>query len=145
MSTLVLAEIPDPDISTTVTRDELALVGMDDHIVDRAAMRVVSLDAASTSIPDLDGAIFGACNHPFTFAMEGYARDVAGMTLKGKHRAGIGRADIVELDVVTTSGREIALVWRNAETVDLRVGVLDRTRADSRKSLPKADGMVVTS
>lgn len=145
VSTLVLAEIPDSDISTTVTRNELALVGMDDHIVDRAAMRVVTLYAACASIPDLDSTIFRAGDHPFTFAMKGHARNVASMAFESEDRARIGRADIVKLDVVTTSGGEIALVWGYAETIDLRVRMLDGTRADSGKSLPEADGVVVPS
>ena len=145
VTTLVLAEIPDPNISTTVTRNELALVGMDDHIVDGEAMRVVTLDATKTSIPDLDSAILRACDHPFPFAMEGYTRDIAGMTFEGEDRARIGRADIVKLDSVTTSGREIVLVWGDTETIDLGVRMVNGARADSRESLPKADGMVVTS
>lgn len=145
MSTLVLAEIPDPDISTTVTGDEFALVGMDNHIIDRLAMRVVSLDASGASVPDLDSAIFRACDHPFPFAMESYPRNVAGVTVEGKNGARISRADIVKLDIMTTSGRKIALVWRYAKTIDLRVRMLNGPRADSRKGLPKADGMVVTS
>ena len=131
MSTLVLAEIPDPDISTTVTRNKLALVRMNNHIIDRGAMRVIALNAASTSIPDLDSAIFRACNHPFAFAMKGYARNVAGMTFKGEDRARIGRADIVELNIVITGGCKIALVWRDTKTIDLRVRMLDGTGADS--------------
>lgn len=145
MTALVLAEVPDPNIATTVTRNELALVGMDDHIVDGEAMSVVTLDATKTSIPDLDRAIFGACDHPFPLAMEGYTRNIAGMTLEGEDRAGIGRADIVKLDSVTTSRREIVLVWGDTETIDLGIRMLNRARADSRKSLPEADGMVVTS
>ena len=145
MSTFVLAEVPDPHISTTVTRDELALVGMDDHIVDRAAVRVVALDGTSTSIPDLDSAILRACDHPFAFAMKGYTRNIAGMAFESEYGAWIGRADIVKLDVVATSGREIALVRRDAETVDLGVRVLNGAGADSRKGLPEADRMVVPS
>lgn len=143
MSTLVLAEIPDPDISTTVTGDEFALVGVDNHIIDRGAMRVVSLNAAGTSIPDLDSAIFRACDHPFPFAMKGYPSNVASMTLEGKNGARIGRADIVKLDIMTSSSREIALIWRDAKTIDLRVRMLNGSRANSGKSLPKAYGMVI--
>jgi hypothetical protein len=49
---LVLCEVPDADISTSVAGDQFALVWMDHHVVHRDAMGVISLNVAATGIPD---------------------------------------------------------------------------------------------
>ena len=105
MGAFVLPQIPDPHISTTITRNQLALIGMDNDIIDgsdmgdniphRSAMGVVALDASSPSVPDFDSAILGAGDHPFALAMEGYACDVSGMAIKRQHGTWIRRAYIV--------------------------------------------------
>ena len=69
--------------------------------------------------------------------MEGNSGDVASMTLKRQQRVGIGRLDIVELDGMVAGGCKEAFVGGYAEAVNLRVGVLDRTRTDSGESLPE--------
>ena len=57
MAALVLAEVPDPHISAAVAGNELSLIRMDDDIVHRYAVRVVPLNVATSSIPDL----YGSC------------------------------------------------------------------------------------
>lgn len=114
MCTFILAQIPDSNIPTSITRDQLSLVRVDDHIVDgrdmrdqvsrRSAVDVIALNAARSCIPDFDRAIFGAGHHPFALAMERNAGDVAGVAVEGEDRIGVGRADVVELHVVV-SGR----------------------------------------
>lgn len=127
----VLGEVPDPDAAGPVAADDLALVGVYDDVVGRAAVVVAALDGAAARLPDLDGAVLRARDHPFALAVEGDAGDVACVTLEGEQRVRIGRLDIKELDRVVAGGGEEALVGRDAQAVDLRVGVLDRARADA--------------
>ena len=55
MAALVLAEVPNPYVSAAVAGDELPLVRVNDDVVHRYAVRVVPLDVATSSVPDLDG------------------------------------------------------------------------------------------
>lgn len=55
MAAFVLAEVPDPHISAAVAGNELSLVWVNDDVVHRYAVRVVSLNVATTSVPDFDG------------------------------------------------------------------------------------------
>lgn len=124
MGALILTQIPDAYISTTITRNQLALIGMNDdiingsdmgnHIPNRSAMGVVTLNTSSPSVPDLDSAILGAGDHPFALAMESYARDVSRMTIKREDRAWICRAYVIELDIVVSSCGKVTLVGRDA-------------------------------
>ena len=111
MGTFILAQIPDPNIPTTVTRNQLSLVRMNNHVVDgsdmrdqvsrrRGAMDVIALDAACSCIPDFDRAVLGAGHHPFALAMERHSRDVARVSVEGENRVRVGGADVVELHVV---------------------------------------------
>jgi hypothetical protein len=44
--TLILSQVPDSYVATTVAADEFALVWMDNHIVDGNTVGVVTLDVA---------------------------------------------------------------------------------------------------
>ena len=110
MGTLILSQIPDPHIAPSIARNQLALIRMNDHIVDRAPVQVVALYAPSPRIPDLYSTVFGARHHPFTLTVEGYARDVARVSVESEHRARISRANVVELDIVVARCGEVALV-----------------------------------
>lgn len=136
----VLGQIPDLDAAGAVAADDLALVGVDDDVVGGAAVAVAALDGAGARLPDLDGAVLGAGDHPLALAVEGDARDIARVALEGQQRVGVGALDVEELDGVVAGGGEEALVGRDAEAVDLRVRVLDRARADAREGLPEAVG-----
>ena len=114
MRAFVLAQIPDSDVSAPVAGDQLALVGVDNHVIDRTAMLVIALYAPTPSIPDLHRAVFGACHHPFALAMERDARDVARMPVECKDRVWVRGSDVVELDVVVSCCRQVSLVWGNA-------------------------------
>ena len=46
VSALIVTEVPYHDYTSTIGTDEFALVGVDDHIIDRVVMSVVSLDKA---------------------------------------------------------------------------------------------------
>lgn len=70
--------------------------------------------------------------------MECDTGDVVGMTLKCDDGIRIGRFDIKKLDIVVTSSGQEPLVRGNAKTIDLRVGVLNGTRANAGERLPKA-------
>ena len=104
---------------------------MNNHIIDGAAMQIIPLDTARARIPDLDRAVLGAGHHPFALAVERDAGDVARVPVEGEHRVRVRGADVVQLDVVVPCCGEVALVGRDAEPVHLRVGVLDRARADA--------------
>jgi hypothetical protein len=70
--------------------------------------------------------------------MEGDARDITRMAIEGENGVRIRRLYVVELDSVVPGGSEVTFVWRDAETVHLRVWVGDRSRANSGESFPKA-------
>lgn len=143
MRAVILGQIPDSDTSTTVAADDFTLVWVDDNVIDWAAVAVAALDGAAAGFPNLDSSILRAGNHPFALTVERNPSDVVGMTLEGQNWVRIRRFDIIELDAMMTSSCEESLVWRDAEAVDLRVRMLDGTRADSRKSLPEpGDGKV---
>lgn len=143
MRAVILGQVPDSDTSTTIAADDLALVRVDNYVIDWAAVAVAALNSAAAGLPNLDSAILRAGNHPFALTVERNAGDVVGMALEGQDWVWVCRFDIVELDAVMTSSCEESLVWRDTETVDLRIRVLDGTRADSRKSLPEPiDGKV---
>lgn len=69
--------------------------------------------------------------------MKGDASDVGRVAVKGEDRIRVRRLDIVELDRVVACGSEVALVGRDAEAVDLRIGVGDGARADAAESFPE--------
>lgn len=137
MRAIVLPEIPDPNVSTTVTANDLALVWVDDNIVNRTAMIVASLNSPAAGLPDLNSAVLRAGHHPFSFAVEGHARDVAGVTLEGEQGVGVGGLDIVEFDGMVASSCKETLVRRNTQTIDLGVGMLYSSGANARESLPE--------
>jgi hypothetical protein len=131
MSTTRLSKVPDADIATAVTADQFSLVRVNDHVVNRRAVDVVALDAATAGIPYFDGDVFRACNHPFPFTVESYACNIAGMTFECENGVRVAGFDVVELDIVVAGRRKVALVGSDAEAIDLRVGMLDCARADS--------------
>lgn len=100
-------------------------------------MVVAALNGAAAGLPDLDGAVLGARDHPLALAVEGDAGDVARVALESEQRVRIGRLDVEELDGVVAGGGQEALIGRDAQAVDLRVRVLDRAGADARESLPE--------
>ena len=110
MGALILPQIPDPHIPPSIARNQLPLVRMDDHIVDRTAVQIIALYAPCPRIPDLHRTVFGARHHPFALAVERHACDVAGVAIESEHGARIGGADVVEFDVVVACCGEVALV-----------------------------------
>ena len=92
---------------------------MNNHIVDRAPVKVVALYTPRACIPDLHRTVFGARYHPFALAVERYASDVARVSIESEHGARVGGADVVELDVVVARCGEVTLVGGDAEAVDL--------------------------
>lgn len=70
MRAFILTQVPYPHFSTAVACYQLALVGVDDNVIDGVIVIVVALDACRSRIPDLDGTVFGARDHPFTFAVK---------------------------------------------------------------------------
>ncbi len=110
MGTIILRQIPDPNTATSITADNLPLVGMDDNIIDRRPVRIASLDRATSRLPDLDRAILRARDHPLALAMKRNARNVPSMTFEREQGIGVCRLDIVELDRVVTGRSEESFV-----------------------------------
>ena len=137
MGTAVFSQVPDSDTATMITTDDLALVWVNNHIVDWRVVVVAALNGAGASFPDLHGSILGASNHPFPLAVECNAGDVVGMAFKGQDGIWVRGLDVVELDAMVARGGKEALVRRDTEAVDLRVRMLDSARAYSGKSLPE--------
>ena len=82
MGTVVLGKVPDSYTAASITADDLALVGVDDDVGGWAAVVVGALDSTRARFPDLDSAILGARHHPFSLAVESYARDIARVAFK---------------------------------------------------------------
>lgn len=110
MRAAVLGQVPDSDTSAVITADDLALVWVDNHVVDWRVVVVAALNGASASFPDFHGAILGAGHHPFSLAVECNAGDVVGMALKRQDRVRVGGLDVVELDAVVACSGKKALV-----------------------------------
>lgn len=110
----ILGQVPEPDAAAAVAADDLALVRVDHNIIYGRAVVVAPLDGAAPRLPDLDGAILGACHHPFSLAVECDSCDIAGVALKGEQRGGVRGADVEKLDGVVASGGEVALVRGDA-------------------------------
>lgn len=138
MTALILAQIPDPHVPAAITAYQLPLVRMDHHIIDRHAVHIVALYISTACIPYLDRTVFRRCDEPLALAVECYACDVGGVAVEGEDGVGVGGFDVVELDGVVAGGGEVALVGRDAEAVDLRVGVGDCARADAAERFPEA-------
>lgn len=138
MRAVVLSEVPDPNIAAAIAANDLALVWVYDNIVDRTAMIVASLDSPTAGLPDLNGAILRAGHHPFSFTVEGYARDISSVALKGQQGIGVGGLDIVELDSMVARCCEETLVWGYTQAIDLGIRVLNGSGADTRERLPEA-------
>lgn len=139
-----LTKIPHAHHTSLISTDELALVWMDDHIVDRGPVHVIALQTARSRIPDLDSAILRTGDHPLAFAVECDTGDIVGVALEGHHRVGVCGLNVVELNIIVTSSREKAFVGGNAETVDLGVGVLNGSRTDAGQRFPEAVSALVS-
>lgn len=61
------------------------------------------------------------------------------MAVKGEDSIWICRLDVVELYGVVAGGGEVAFVGRDAEAVDLRIGVRNRAGAYSGQRFPESD------
>ena len=138
MGTDALAEVPNTNHAGVVSTDQLTLVWMNDNIIDWCLMDIVALQATGPSIPDLHSSIFGAGDHPLALAVECDTCNVVRVALKGNNRARIGRLDVKKLHVVVASGCQESLIRGDAKSIDLRIGVLDSTRANAGERLPKA-------
>jgi hypothetical protein len=134
---VVLGEVPNTNTARFVTRNNFALVGVDNNIIDWVSVAVGTLNSATAGFPDLHTAILRACDHPLSLAVECNARDIVRVTFKGEESIGVGRLDIVEFDIVAARSSQESLVGRDAEAIDLRVGVLNGTGANTRESFPE--------
>jgi hypothetical protein len=139
MRAVVLRQIPYSNTSSSITAYDLSLVWMDNHVVHRGGMAVAALYGTTSCFPDFDCAILRAGHHPLSFAVEGYACNIVCMPFEGQKGVRIGRLDVVELNAMMSGCCKKALIGRYAQSVYLRVGVLNCSRADAGESLPEAD------
>lgn len=138
MRAVILGQIPYTDTTRSVATDDFSLIWVDNHVIHGRPMVVASLNASRPRLPDLDGSIFRACDHPFALAMERDACDVALVTFECQQRIRVGRLNIVQLHSMMASSGKVALVGGDAETIDLGIGVLDRSRADAGEGFPES-------
>lgn len=128
--THALSQVPDSHRTGTIPADELSLVWVDDNIVNGRLVDIVALQTACASVPDLDGSVFRAGNHPLAFTVEGDSGDIVCVAIEGHDRVGVAGLDIVELDIGVSGGGEVTFIGRNTQTIHLRVGMLQSARAD---------------
>lgn len=126
MRTLVLAQIPYPNIPRLIATNQFPLVRMDYHIIHRAPVRIIPLHARRTGVPNLDGPVLTRRHHPFSLTVETDAGDVVGMAFELEHWVWVRGLDVVELHRGVASRSEESLVGGDAEAVYLRVRVLNR-------------------
>lgn len=66
----VFSEVPNPDITPSITSYYLPLIWVDHHVINRDTVIVASLNAPVFRLPYLYPPIFRTSNHPFAFTME---------------------------------------------------------------------------
>jgi hypothetical protein len=64
--------------------------------------------------------------------------DITGVALKSHQWVRVARLGVKQLDIVVTRNGEILLVGGDAESIDLRIRVLDGAGANARQGLPEA-------
>ncbi len=101
-------------------------------------MIITSLHSSRPRLPNLHGPVFGGCNHPLSFTVEGDTCDVVCVSLESEDWVRVCGFDIVELDVVVARCGEETLIGGDAEAVYLGVGVLDCAGADAGEGLPES-------
>ena len=90
----ILSQIPEPNAAAPIAADNLALVRMNNDIIDGRSVVIAPLNHAGAGVPYLDGAVLGAGDHPFAVAVECHARDVARMALKDRSGSGVRGANV---------------------------------------------------
>lgn len=107
-------QVPNPDNTSAIAANEFALVGVDYNVVDRSFMRVIALQAACTGIPDFNRTVFRAGDHPLPLAVKRDAGDVVRMAVEGHDRIGIGRFDVIQLDIIVAGGCQVPFIGGDA-------------------------------
>ena len=77
---------------------------MDYHIIHGRTMLVIPLNLAVSNVPDLDGAVLAAGDHPFALAVERDARDVVGVAFELLGCLWVCGLDVEEFDAVFAGG-----------------------------------------
>jgi hypothetical protein len=77
---------------------------VNDDVVHRNAMGIVSLNAAGSGVPDLDGTVLGRRDHPFAFTVKSDPGNVGSVAVEGEDSIRIRGLDVIELDRVVAGG-----------------------------------------
>ena len=72
----VLSQVPDSHIAAAIATNQLPLIGMDNDIINRHAVHIVTLYIATPRVPDLHSTIFAGRNEPLGFAVKSDASNV---------------------------------------------------------------------
>ena len=137
MRTFIFPEIPDSNIAGLITRDQFPLIGVYNNIIDRWVMIIISLNSCWSCIPDLYSPILAWCYHPLAFTMETYTSDVVCVTFKGQNGVRVRRLDVIQFNVKMSCSSKVAFIWGDTEAVDLRICMLNCSRANPRECFPE--------
>lgn len=78
--------------------------------------------------------------------MEAYTSDVVCMTFKGQNGIWVRRLDVVQFNLVMPCRSKVAFIWGDTQAIDLRICVLNSSRADPGECFPEPiDHSVVSS
>ena len=141
----ILAKIPNLYTACAVTGDQLPLVWMYYNIVDGTLVIIDSLDASILSMPHLYKAIFRTRHNPLPFTMELHTRNVSGVARESHDRLWIGRLHIEKFYIVIAGCGKKSFIRGDAESIDLRIRMLDCTGADARQSFPESNCVIIAS
>jgi len=145
MGAFIGAEVEDAHVACSVGGDDFSLVRVDDYVVDGGGVGVIALNCAGARVPDFYGIVFGTGDHPFCVDVESNGCYVVGVAFEDHYWGGIGGFDVVEADDMAAGCGKVFLVGGYAETVDLRLGVLDCATAYTAQGFPKPNCVVIAS
>ena len=81
MRTRIFTQVPYFHTARLVAADQLALIGVDDNVVDGGFVFVFTLNACRARVPYSDSVVLGACDEPFAPGGIGQGGDVAAVSV----------------------------------------------------------------
>ena len=141
-------QVPDPHIAILISRNELCLIRVQCHRIHRGVALVLALVTLHSQIPNFDGLILRAREHPLAFTLEPHGCHIALVVIAAAYRGLTLLAgcllDVEDLAVRIPGRRDQLFVVRNCQSVHLGIWEAERP-ADLflLARFPEADLMVV--